>query len=441
MSPDGSAADGPLPTLGALGSLSRARRFRRDSLAVVQEMHDRHGPIVLERVGTRRLVHLFGPDANELVMRDRGGIFSAQRAWTLIMGRIFPGGLLLMDGSAHRHQRRILQAAFTRSALQGYLAAMTPRITETIDELPADGTTVHAFTAYKRMTLELACAVFLGMELDARAGAVSRAFEHMVAASMSIVRLPIPGLEFQRGLAGRRFLVGLFDGMIADKRRDDDDDLFSQLCRAQDEEGQRLTDGEVVDHIAFLMMAAHDTTTSTLASLTYELGRHPEWQERIREELLALGPELTHDNMLELTQLNLALQETLRRYPPLSTVPRIATRPFEFMGREIPPAMVVTYPIHTHHMPALWSEPMRFDPGRFAAPREEHKRHTHGYVPFSGGAHICIGMRFAEMQIRAVMFQLLRRYRIKLADGYVMPVQQAPISKPLDGLPIMLERV
>ena len=91
---------------------------------------------------------------------------------------------------------------------------------------------------------------------------------------------------------------------------------------------------------------------------------------------------------------------------------------FEFDGREIPPSMVVTYPIHTHHMPELWSDPMRFDPSRFAAPREEHRAHTHAYVPFSGGAHICIGLRFAEMQIRTVMFELLRRVagRPKISD-------------------------
>ena len=103
--------------------------------------------------------------------------------------------------------------------------------------------------------------------------------------------------------------------------------------------------------------------------------------------------------------------------------------------------MVCALPLHTHYMKEWWSEPERFDPERFAPGREEHKRHTHQWVPFSGGAHMCLGVRFAEMQIRLVLHQLVRRFRWSVPAGYTMPVQQAPISKPLDGLPLRLEAI
>ena len=100
--------------------------------------------------------------------------------------------------------------------------------------------------------------------------------------------------------------------------------------------------------------------------------------------------------------------------------------------------MVVVSPIHTHYMKEWWSEPNRFDPERFAPGRAEHERHTHSWVPFGGGPHMCLGRRFAEMQVLLIMHQLLLRYRWSVPEGYVMPVQQAPISKPRDGLPIEL---
>ena len=102
------------------------------------------------------------------------------------------------------------------------------------------------------------------------------------------------------------------------------------------------------------------------------------------------------------------MKEALRRYPPLPTMPRYATRAFDFMGYTIPAGTHVGItPIHTHHMEEIWSQPFRFDPERFAPGREEHKRHPFAWVPFGGGAHMCLGQHFAYMQVKALMAQLL----------------------------------
>ena len=129
-------------------------------------------------------------------------------------------------------------------------------------------------------------------------------------------------------------------------------------------------------------------------------------------------------------------------YPPLSTLPKYSLKSFEFEGLRIPAgAMVATYPIHTHYMEDYWTEPLRFDPLRFSEERAEHKSHPYCWVPFSGGAHMCIGRRFAEAQIRLVVHQLVQRQRWRVPDDYEMPVQQAPISKPRDGLPLEIEPI
>ena len=86
-------------------------------------------------------------------------------------------------------------------------------------------------------------------------------------------------------------MLSLLADMLPKKRGGAGGDMFSRLCRAQDEEGRAFSDDDVLDHMSFLMMAAHDTTTSTLTSLTYELGRNPDWQDRVREECVAFGDE------------------------------------------------------------------------------------------------------------------------------------------------------
>jgi cytochrome P450 len=120
-------------------------------------------------------------------------------------------------------------------------------------------------------------------------------------------------------------------------------------------------------------------------------------------------------------------------------IPRVATASFEFSGYRVPAgSMVVISPIHTHRMAQWWDDPDSFSPDRFSPQRAEHERHTHSWIPFGGGPHMCIGQRFAELQIKVVMHHMLRSFRWEVDAGYEMPVQQAPISKPQDGLPIRL---
>jgi cytochrome P450 len=440
-----------LPTLRDLPRASVAETIRStienarriDMLAPLQRMHGRYGNGVQLGFGFLPMVNLFGPDANRLVLLDRDGIFSARKPWMAIMGRIFPNGLLLRDGAEHKHQRKLMHEAFKRSALRAYAERMNPMIATGIARWGEGDGRRLAFQSYKELTLDIAASIFIGEELGPKTRLMNGVFEAMVAASMSMVRLPIPGLEFQRGRAGRDFLVRYFRDLLPGKRADGGGDMFARLSRAQNEAGERLADQDVIDHMIFVMMAAHDTTTSTLTSMTYELARHPEWQERVRAEAIAAGSEaLGFDDVDGATALGWVMKETLRRYPPLPVIPRFAEADFEFEGMRVPSgALVVVSPIHTHHMPEWFPDPYRFDPERFAPGRAEHEQHTHCWIPFGGGPHHCIGLRFAETQVKAVMHQLLRRYRITVEPGYTMPVQQAPISKPRDGLPVRFERI
>jgi cytochrome P450 len=160
------------------------------------------------------MVNLFGPDANRLVLLDRDGIFSARKPWTAIMGRIFPNGLLLRDGAEHKHHRKIMHEAFKRAPLREYAARMNPMIEAGIaDWANGDGKRL-AFPSYKTLTLDIAASIFVGVDLGPETQRMNGVFEDLVAASMSVVRLPIPGLEFERGLVGRKFLAKYFRDLL-----------------------------------------------------------------------------------------------------------------------------------------------------------------------------------------------------------------------------------
>ena len=207
---------------------------------------------------------------------------------------------------------------------------------------------------------------------------------------------------------------------------------------------------QVVDHMSFLMMAAHDTITSSATSFVYDLAKHSDWQETLREEIFAVtgGPDgqgrarpLDYDDLGKLEQLEMAFKETLRLMPPVPSMPRRALRSFEFGGYEIPAGTRCGINIYrTHRMERYWGDPTRYDPTRFT-PEQVKQRHKYAWVPFGGGAHMCLGLHFAYMQIKILMAQLLQRYRIEIEDGYAPDIQAWPIPLPKDGLKVRFERL
>jgi cytochrome P450 len=428
--------------VGFLETLRLVKLSYQNPLEHAQELQSRFGNVVMQKLARQKFVNLYGADAHRLALVNDGQVFSNKKAWDLIIGRIFPNGLMLRDGDDHRYHRRLMQAGFKNKVMQNYLLEMVPQVEEAVRNWPVQpGQSLQAFPTFKKMTLDLAATIFLGMDLGKDANKISEAFESTVAASMPKLPLAIPGTLLWRGIRARKYMCEFFQSQIPAKRRGKGADMFSLLCQATDEDGNQYTDQEVIDHMIFLMMAAHDTTTSALTSMTYALGRHPEWQQHLLEEVQQLDTaHLRYEDLEHMQQTEWVMKEALRMYPPLSTLPKYSLKAFEFEGLKIPAnALVATYPIHTHYMEEYWTEPQHFDPLRFSDERAEHKNHPYCWVPFSGGAHMCIGLHFAIMQIKLVMFEMVRRYRWSLAEGYEMPVQQSPISKPRDGLPVYFE--
>jgi len=425
--------------------IRHAIEVRYHLLEHVNELERRYGQVWFAPMGEGGMVSLLGPDALELVLRNRDGAFSSAKGWEFFIGRVFPGAIMAMDGDEHRYQRRIMQVAFRRPALRAYLYQIVPAIDHGLDQWTASKapTTRRVFPLLKQLTLDLAASVFMGVELGRDATRLNRAFVDTVAASMAIIRRPVPGLGMWKGVRGRQVLVDRFRSLIPQKRAQHTTDFFSEFCHVESEQGEKFTDQEIIDHMIFLMMAAHDTTTSTLTTMMYLLARHPQWQDRLRDEARSIGKEhLEFDDLDKLETMGWAMREALRMYPPLTSMPRGCMRDVEFQGYRIPAgSMVGIYPIHTHYMQSLWNDPYRFDPERFSNTRQEDRRHPFAWAPFGGGVHMCIGQHFATLQVKAIMHRLLLRYRWNTPPGYSMPYLMVPIARPRDGLPVTLQRV
>jgi cytochrome P450 len=410
-----------------------------DPIGFGARMRATYGDVFRNNAFGRRSVMLFGADANELVLFDRDKLFSSAQGWGSVLDLLFPRGLMLLDFDHHRADRRALSIAFKPGPMRHYSDALNRGIGARVAEW--SGKQMLFYPAIKQLTLDLAADSFLGVPLGPEADAINKAFVDMVQASIGVVRKPLPFTAMGRGVAGRKFLIDYFTRETLRRRAEGGgQDMFSQFATATRDDGSLMPVDEVVDHMIFLMMAAHDTITSSASSLVWLLARHPEWQDKLRAEALAVtggaGRPLSYDDMGKLELTEMAFKEALRLIPPVPSIPRRALREFEFGGYRIPAGTGVGIsPSAVHIDPDHWPDPEKFDPLRFT-PEMIAARHKYAWVPFGGGAHMCLGLHFAYMQIKILMAQLLTRYRIEIEPGYAPKWQPWPIPKPADGLKV-----
>jgi cytochrome P450 len=410
----------------------------------VERQSKKYGLVYRSHLFGETSLVLLGPEANELVLLDQAKQFSSTLGWGRILGLLFPRGLMLLDFEEHRVHRRALSVAFKSGPMKSYMADLDNGIAARVAQWKAQPGPMLFYPAMKQLTLDLAATSFLGAGIGPEIDEITRAFVDMVAASVAVIRKPLPGTAMARGVRGRKRIVAYFSEQIPIRRaKGGGDDLFSQLCQATHEDGALLSAQDIVDHMSFLMMAAHDTLTSSLTSFVGELAADPQWQQKLRDEVKGLGlaadAPTTFDNLEAMRLTEMAFKETLRLKPPVPSMPRRSIKDFTFKGYAIPAgAMVGINPLFTHHMPDIWPEPEKFDPMRFTD-EAQRNRHRFAWVPYGGGAHMCLGLHFAYMQAKCFARHFLQNLEVSLEPGYKPDWQIWPIPKPRDGLRVVLK--
>ncbi|HEY7052611.1 MAG TPA: cytochrome P450 [Mycobacterium sp.] len=402
------------------------------------------GPVVFGDSPVLPGVAALGPDAAQVIYSNRNKDYS-QQGWVPVIGPFFHRGLMLLDFDEHMFHRRIMQEAFVRSRLVSYVEQMDKVVSQVVaNDWVANDARFLLYPAMKELTLDIASEVFMGVPAGtdrALVTTVNNAFTTTTRAGNAIVRTSVPPLKWWRGIQARKTLEDYFASRIGEKRQSESTDMFSVLCHTADEDGQSFTDDQIISHMIFLMMAAHDTSTSTMTTMCYHLAANPEWQERLRDDSARIGDgPLDFEALDKLETYDLVINESLRMMTPLPFNFRQAVRDTDLLGYFIPAGTsVVTWPSINHRLPELWTDPDKFDPDRFAEPRSEHKRHRYAFAPFGGGAHKCIGMVFGQLEIKTVMHRLLRRYKLELTHpGYRPHYDYGGMPVPIDGMPIVL---
>ncbi len=416
--------------------------FLARPLEVLNEEESKYGPIFKARLLGENVVAVADAGASHEILADKEHIYSSRKGWDFVMGELFKNGLLLRDGKDHRFHRQMLQQAFLKEPMKGYLEIMRPGVEEYIKEGHFEKPDNHVFPRIKELTLKIAGEVFFGVSLDHNLGSINKAISDIVHAVAGLVRLPIPFTQYGQGFVARAELTRYFKKFIPMRRIEPTPDLFGQLCVAE-LEGTRLTEAEIINHAIFVLMAAHDTTASSITSLIYQLGIHTDWQDKLRAEAREFYEKgnIDYSRLKELELTGWAFKETLRLHPPLVVYPRKLEQDTTLCGYHLKKDTRVAVVSHLlQRSPKYWSNPNAFDPMRFGPDREEHKKHPGAFVPFGSGKHLCLGLNFAEMQAKLIMSKILLNYQWKVPADYKIKFI-VPLQEPVDGLPLKFERL
>jgi cytochrome P450 len=414
----------------------KAFSFIKDPQAVALDHYRRFGPISRIRLGNEYSLLALGPENTQAIYLDADKNFSSKKGFSRFDSYL-GNSLIMRDFGDHKVQRRLMQGAFKTPAIKGYIDGINQVCRSNMSRM-AGYDRFTFFPEIKATLLEIATKVFTGV--DHQVGGdndmLSKRFLDFVESFVYLFPVKLPGFNYYRGLKAKEDIAAFIGPLIEQRRHSDGVDMLSHFCREKDDDGNYFSNDTIIDNFILLLFAAQDTTTASLTNTLMELGQHPQWQQRLREESAAIGKaELDYDDFEKLPSYGLVFNEIQRLHPSVPLIPRRTIRDCELSGVEIPANTVISnYAVFNHRMPEWWSNPNQFDPGRFE--RGEHKQHPFMFHPFGGGAHKCIGMHFAQYVYKTFLHQLLSQYEIILPDNYQPSMQCVPMPKPRDNLPV-----
>jgi cytochrome P450 len=418
-----------------------------DPLAVYARWAREYGDIFYYRAGWIHVYFLNHPELIESVLVRNHQNF--QKGRVIRNSRwIFGEGLLTSEGEHWKRQRRLAQPAFHRERIASYASVMTNYAEQMLSQWQ-DGTVIDAHQEMMRLTLRIVVRALFGVEAE-ETEEISRSLNVMMRNSTGarlilppfFRLLPTPQMfEFRRAV---RKLNDTVNRIIDLHRRDgtDSGDLLSVLMEAQDEDGSRMDDRQLRDEVMTFLLAGHETTALALSWTWHLLSQDSQVESRLHQELdrVLEGRIPSISDLSSLTYTEAVIKESMRLYPPAWSVAREALKEFELGGYSIPAGSnVVMSQWIMHRDSRFFSEPERFDPGRWSGERSS-KLPRFAYFPFSGGPRQCIGSSFAMMEAVLLLATVAGRFQLGRVEGKpVVPVPSFTL-RPKEGIYVRLRK-
>lgn len=376
------------------------------------------------------------PDLVRHVLVEREDMFPKSDLMVHALQPLIGNSIFVSSGATWKRQREMVDPALSMMRINRAFPAMAAGVDDCAQQLANKAARGEAFSLdllMSHLTADIICrTVFSTTRLDE--GAAHEVFKAFSIFERSVAQVEIKRLVLDKAwtevpqkpevLAACRLIRDQI-GELLDKSGQGCDDIARALAAAHDTEGVTFTREELIDQLGVLFLAGHETSASALTWVFFILASQPEIVTRIRAEVHEIcgeGP-ITFEQTKKLTFTRNVFRETVRLYPPITFLPRVALEDSTIGGRFVKRgALVIVSPWVLHRHETYWKDPDVFDPDRFL-PERESEMTPGAYIPFGTGPRICSGAAFASIEAVLIIASLIRSFDFHCADD--QPVRPA----------------
>jgi len=422
--------------------------MQQNPLDYFTELAQKYGDVSGMRIGNFRTLFINHPDLIEDVLVNKARLYHKGR---ILQSNkyLFGEGLLTSEGDFWLRQRRLSQPAFHRERIAAYAATMA-EYTEQMLATWRGGEERDVHEEMLNLALRIVGKTLFDADVTRDAKEVGETLDVLleIAANFGrtvLVPLWVPTLRNFRAKQGVRRLEKVIYRIIAERRAGgaglDRGDLLSTLLQVQDEDGTRMSDGQLRDETITLFLAGHETTANTLSWTWWLLAQNPAVEKRFHEELDGVlgGRAPTVEDLPKLPYLGHVLTESLRLYPTAWGMARLAAEEHEIAGYPVHPGYGVAFAQWVVHRDPRWFDaPLEFRPERWENGLAKQLPRF-AYFPFGGGPRQCIGNTFALMEASVVLATIGQKFRLRLVPGHKVTPLASITMRPKSGIRVRLE--
>lgn len=374
-----------------------------------------------------QMVYFSHPQALQQIFTADSSQLEVGRGNRILKFMLGSNSLLLLDGDSHQRQRQLLTPPFHGDRMRAY-GETIGEITQQVTDEWKVGKPFHIRTPMQEITLRVILRVVFGLDEGPHLEKIRQLLSSLLdsmGSPLTSVGLFFPFVQKDLGAWspwGRMLrLVQQIDEMIYALIRErraqshqNRQDILSLMMSARYDDGQAMTDEELRDELMTLLTAGHETTASALTWAFYWVDHLPEVRDKLLRELNTLGDNPDPSTVAKLPYLTAVCQETLRIYPiAMNGFPRIVKSPIEIQGYTLPVGTTIIPSIYlAHHREETYPQPKQFKPERFL----ERQFSPYEYLPFGGGNRRCIGLAFAQYEMKLVLATILSRFQVSLIN-------------------------
>ncbi|XP_063240056.1 cytochrome P450 4C1-like [Bacillus rossius redtenbacheri] len=439
--------------LPVLGNIAEVFTISRRLVERGREIRQSHGPTFVMWLGPCPIVFVCDPRDLEVVL-NKSATLSKPRPYKsleLLLGY----SLITANRSDWKRYHRIITPAFGLPTLKSFIPAFSRKSKVLVEALRAhgDGQPFDMMGFMMMCTLDIVTETSLGTDMnvleDKRVDLVEglRVAEDVIYHAAIQPWCWIPALmkmtkSYKAMADGVKVLWNYTNQIIAHKLENCDnanDHLMFEPSRGDvvepaDEEKKRpgflehviscmkaekisLKKVELRDNTMTVIVGGMGTGSIAMSIALMLMGLHQDVQSKVVDELEKIFEgdterDVTYEDLTRMVYLEQVIKETLRLYPPLPVVGRVVEEEVRITGYTLPVGTIVGIPIlFTHRDPGIFPDPEKFDPDRFS-PENSARRHPYSFVPFLGGRRMCIGKKYAYMQMKTILSTVLRSYRV-----------------------------